>query len=378
MSVLLMAPSLPSPSQAWMIRSLDLLGDDMCSVAVWNADKVKTWRGKARVVSLIQPRSRLDRIRSRLGRRTHNTTDYILCNEINKPDVTCILCHYGAFAVHFMDIWKKTTVPLFVHFHGYDVTFDLRREDDPERRFHDGSYLEKILRLADRAILIANSYFTKGLMLDAGIPEERIEVKHLGTSVPRTSCVHEERQAVHIASVISMTDFKSPDRTIQAFEMACSKGLKGSLTVVGDGKMKVMCELMRLRSPYRDRINLPGYVSAERVSDLLMQSDIYTQHNVLGEISGQSECFGVSVIEAMAAGLPVVGTASGGVKETVVDQVTGFLGCPGDVDAQADGLLRLARDSRMRQRMGDAGRKRVLEHFTLEHEARRLREILGC
>ncbi len=74
----------------------------------------------------------------------------------------------------------------------------------------------------------------------------------------------------------------------------------------------------------------------------------------------------VSVIEALAGGRPVVATRVGGVPDVVRDGVDGFLVEPGDIDALAERLGRLAADPALAARMGEAGRARVLERYSVE------------
>jgi glycosyltransferase involved in cell wall biosynthesis len=74
----------------------------------------------------------------------------------------------------------------------------------------------------------------------------------------------------------------------------------------------------------------------------------------------------IALLEAMAAGLPVVATAVGGTPEVVVEGETGFLVPPRDPEALAEAILRLLREPDLRRRMGEAGRKRVAEHFSVE------------
>ena len=93
--------------------------------------------------------------------------------------------------------------------------------------------------------------------------------------------------------------------------------------------------------------------------NLLRALDIFVLPSVL------PEPFGLVVTEAMAAGLPVVATDQGGPREIVVHQTTGLLVTPNDPQALADALARLLDDSGMRQRYGEAGRQRLLEHFSL-------------
>jgi glycosyltransferase involved in cell wall biosynthesis len=71
------------------------------------------------------------------------------------------------------------------------------------------------------------------------------------------------------------------------------------------------------------------------------------------------EPFGQVVVEAMAAGLPVVAAAAGGPAEVVTDGVDGILVPPGDVDRLAAALRRLAGDADLRDRLGQAGRVRA-------------------
>jgi len=78
------------------------------------------------------------------------------------------------------------------------------------------------------------------------------------------------------------------------------------------------------------------------------------------------EAFGISCLEAMAFGLPVVATATGGLPEVVEDGVTGVLVPPGDSQALAQAVIGLLRDPHLRQRLGRAGRERVLAEFTVD------------
>jgi glycosyltransferase involved in cell wall biosynthesis len=86
--------------------------------------------------------------------------------------------------------------------------------------------------------------------------------------------------------------------------------------------------------------------------------------------ASRREAVGLAVLEAMAAGLPVVATDVGSTGEAIVDGVTGILVPPDDVAALADALGRLVGDAPLRARMGAAGRARYEERYSPERLAR--------
>lgn len=379
MSVLVLMPTWKAPSEVFLQRMLEELKEDLGCIASWDTEGDIFWHGDIPAVSLTTPQwtsSEKALIYLRLLSRSMSTND-VLLRAINTYRISKVLCHFADFALLFGTVWERIGVPLYIHFHGYDATFDLRRHEAPDVSFHSKDYLERLIRLSHRATFIANSLFTHELLVSAGIPSHRIIVKYLGVPLPRDSKLHSQKTKISIVHVGRLVDFKSPDRTILAFEYACNKGLDGELIIAGDGPLRMTCELLRARSQYRHKIKILGAVDANTVSRLLYEADIFTQHNIKGELSCQEECFGVSIVEAMATGLPVVGTKSGSVKETVLDGVTGLLVEPGDVEGQAACFLRLAADSSLRSSFGAAGRSRVDSCFSTAIEKNNLRSILG-
>ena len=94
------------------------------------------------------------------------------------------------------------------------------------------------------------------------------------------------------------------------------------------------------------------------VPELLAAADVFV-------LSSASEGAPLSILEAMAAGLPVVASNVGGIAELVEDGVTGLLVPPADPVRLAQALARVLDDRDLRQRLGTAGRARARERFDL-------------
>jgi glycosyltransferase involved in cell wall biosynthesis len=128
-------------------------------------------------------------------------------------------------------------------------------------------------------------------------------------------------------------------------------------SLVGDGPDRPAVERELERLGLGGRVTLQG--TRDDVPELLASSHVFV-------LSSHSEALPVSLLEAMAAGLPVVATQVGGVPELVVDGETGLLVPAGDPPGLAAALQRMVDDPALRARLGAAGRARVEEHFRLD------------
>jgi glycosyltransferase involved in cell wall biosynthesis len=101
--------------------------------------------------------------------------------------------------------------------------------------------------------------------------------------------------------------------------------------------------------------------------DIQDSASIFAALDVAVVPSVQAEPFGCVVIEAMAAGTPVVGSRNGGIAEQIVDGVSGLLFSPGSAEELAEALHRFLTDAEFRQRTSEEGRRRVRDDFSLEN-----------
>jgi rhamnosyl/mannosyltransferase len=132
------------------------------------------------------------------------------------------------------------------------------------------------------------------------------------------------------------------------------------LVIVGDGPMGDSLRTQAKRLGLNGQVHFAGSVSDEVLHDHLAAAGV----GILPS-SGPAEAFGLAMVEYMAAGLPVVSTELGtGTSFVNQDGVTGLVVRAGDPAALAEGLGRILPDRAQRDRMGQAGRDRVRDHFT--------------
>ena len=273
--------------------------------------------------------------------------------------VTAVLAEFLDVWVHLLPAVIGPGRSVWGHAHGYDVSSRLR---DPWWR---DAYLgwDRADGVVTMSRLSADRLSTLGLRPPAVVP--------YGVDVPVVAPERPGRPTCTVVGVGRMVAKKAPDVTARAFERAAAERPDLRLVLAGDGPLRAV-----VAAAAGSRVELPGAVSPSQVQALLYRADVFAQHSVVDAETGDEEGLPVAVLEAMAAGLPVVATRHAGIPEAVVDGVTGLLVDAGDEIGMAEAFGRLAGDAELRRQMGLAGWQRARELFTWERERDHLRRLL--
>jgi glycosyltransferase involved in cell wall biosynthesis len=165
----------------------------------------------------------------------------------------------------------------------------------------------------------------EALLLEAGLPSSRFIVLYAGRMAP-------EKQTEVAVEAVS--------------RFAAKTGADVELVVAGDGPAANEIKALALRRKVQTRFL--GALPQAQLQEWMAASDLLL-------FPSATETFGNVVLEAMACGLPVVGASGGAVPDTVQDGLNGLLCPPGDIQAFADQIERLYKDSSLRARLSVAG-----------------------
>jgi len=155
---------------------------------------------------------------------------------------------------------------------------------------------------------------------------------------------------------------------IKAFREVTFARPKTKLLVLGDGPLPIRRELEQLRDDLGLATSVTFLGARGDVPKILAASDIFV-------LPSKYEGLPVSVVEAMAAGLPVIGTTGPGFTDVIVDGETGLLVPPDDPNSLSKTMIRLALRPEERRRLGEAGKARAREHFDIKVSTRHYEEL---
>ncbi len=188
-------------------------------------------------------------------------------------------------------------------------------------------------------------------------PGQKFGVIHPGADVRGIAAKtdYAPHDAVELVFVGRLVEQKGLDILFESLA-TIDPQLQWRLTLVGDGPEKPALTAQASRLGILERISFRGWVKKEEIGAVYRAGDVFV-------LPSRDEGFANVLLEAMAAGLPIMGTYVTGTDEAVIDGKTGFIVQPGDVPALAAALIKLITDAPLRESMGRAARARAEAHF---------------
>ena len=245
------------------------------------------------------------------------------------------------------------------------------------------SWKRKLIQLRGAAAtwpakrVVAISQFVKDELVKSGVNKNKIIVRRLGVDIERFQPDRNARESLVqkynikdneliLSTVSVLRTFKRPEVIIESCGLLHSRGVPFRLFVGGDGDLLPGLKQLSEKLGCADRIHWLGYCPDPK--PLLQASDVFVLASV-------GEAFGLVLTEAMACGVPVVGSRSGAIPEIVEDGATGLLAEPMNAASFADAIERLATNRDELKRMSVNCRSRVENQFSVDHYVKHTLQI---
>jgi glycosyltransferase involved in cell wall biosynthesis len=232
-----------------------------------------------------------------------------------KPDV--IHCHFGWSGVAIFRLLNRNlgAVRLLVSLHGTDVTY---------LPVQNAGYLRDLRQIATEpgVLFTVNSRYLARRAEDIGVPPQKIELLYnsLGDGFARTARPRfAPGDPLSIINVARFVSWKGHRYLLEGFARFHAKYQPSSLTLVGDGETRGAMQNLAGELGIGHAVRFTGAVPHAQIPAMLASANVYVQPSIVDDVTGQVETFGVSVLEAIACGLPVVVTGTGGLPEVVGD-----------------------------------------------------------
>lgn len=268
-----------------------------------------------------------------------------------------IHCQFGPSGVVASQLRRAGIVsgPISVAFYGYDIT--------REPRLRGPSFYRELFE--DASIILPNSEYLAGLLRAAGAPTGKVAVHRLGIEIERFARVDRSDRdpsapwrAIAVGRCVEKKGF---EQLIRAVAAAGDRAGRLEVAVVGDGPLRPGLERMAKELGVADRIRFTGWLAHDAMPAAMAAADCMIAPSVTAA-DGDMEGLPLVVVEAMATGLPVIGTRHSGIPEAVLDGQNGRIVEERDVEGLANAIVATA-DPAVRNRWGDRSREIAVERF---------------
>jgi len=289
-----------------------------------------------------------------------------------KPDITHIhsFDYIHPLMVALVNIFLGKFPNLIVSTWGSDVV-----PNPPRTYFSKKDILSKWLLLSQAKEITATSQFLARCTSRLAPKKKEIRVVPFGVDCDFFSPRKKIKSArITIGFVKHLLPKYGPEYIVRAMKIITEKYHDTKLIMAGIGTQDKGLKTLSRSLGVNHNIEFVGKVPHENVPDLLAKVDIFVMPSIY-----DSESFGVAAVESAAMEIPVVATQVGGVPEVVLDEKTGILVDPRNVQQLADAIIRLIESPELRREMGKNGREHVLENYSWEENAKLMESVYeGC
>ena len=294
--------------------------------------------------------------------------DNILIENLQKKGVQLILSEFGPTASQVAPIAQATGIPHICIFHGYDA------------------WNKKTLKENDYTLLFQSAKAIVGVSQDicsqlkqTGCPKEKIHYLPCGYNTDLFTYSNHKSNAPIFLSVGRFAETKSPHLTILAFKEVLKEIPNAQLRMIGKdggGELFEACHILVKALGIEDKVKFLGILPPEEVAVEMRKARVFVQHSLTTPLMGDKEGTPVSIMEAMASGLPIVATKHAGIAEIIEDGTSGVLVDEYDYIAMAKAMVKVCESDELVKLLGKGASNSILNNELIHENSRFLTELI--
>lgn len=271
--------------------------------------------------------------------------------------------HFGTSITPAAAIARALRIPLIVTFHGHDIATVPATPKAARRRAQS---FERI----DRAIAV--SEFIARRLRESGCPPGKITVHHIGVDIDTFTPAPKPPTDAVVLFAGRLVPKKGLTHLLRAMPAVQQRAPAARLIVVGDGPLREPMET--LARELNVNATFTGVRTPAQIREHMRTASLLAAPSVV-TASGDAEGLPITIMEAIACGLPVVAFPSGGSAEGIRDGETGYVLPPGDEPALADRITSLLTNEPLRSQFATAARAFAVQEFSLARQTAVLEEL---
>jgi colanic acid/amylovoran biosynthesis glycosyltransferase len=286
-----------------------------------------------------------------------------------KNNAAILHVHFGNHGIKSTGLQKKLNIPMICSFYGADA-FKITNSDKVKKAY------QKMFNQVDK-ILILGEYMKRELM-NLSCPENKLLIHHLGIAIDKIAFlkrVYPVDRPVRFLLASSFVAKKGIDDTLNALGLVSAK-FDFTIEIIGDGPLKTEVLSLIDRNGLKEITILHGYQPYEFFIQRAYECDIFLQASKTTALNDK-EGTPMSIVDAMATGMPVISTRHSDIPEIVIDNYNGYLALENNYLDFARCLEKIL-NMRNLSDLSINARKHVEKHFNALEQTRKLEELYSC
>jgi len=284
-----------------------------------------------------------------------------------RKGIDIVFAQFGITGVNVLEVCRGLSIPLIVHFHGFDAY---------ARHIIDsvGEKYQEMFNYSSSIVAVSKDMISQ--LKSLGASKEKIVYAPYGVE----DIFFENKPSFSNNTFISVGRFvskKAPHLTLAAFREVLNQVPDSKLIMIGAGSpLLEACMDLAYSWKINEHVEFLGILDRQQVLKAFSRSFCFLQHSVIAFLDGDAEGTPLAIIEASAAGLPVISTKHKGINEAVIHDETGYLVEERDIENMSKYMIDLIRDKEKAQKMGICGRKHMHDNFNMKSYIGKLNDVI--